>query len=140
MGWKRFVHGNGLKVGEFLVFRYIGNTKFFVDIYGRNTCKKDFIKGVEKSEKGHGNEDNQGFQGVAEGTRPGQATNSIPIKEEVIDTEYEISLHPLARNTGKDVVLERANTSKSEDGDKQENNDDDDEEEEEEEDKEDDLT
>ncbi|XP_062024802.1 B3 domain-containing protein Os01g0723500-like [Rosa rugosa] len=125
-GWKKFVHGNGLKLGEFLVFRYFGNSKFFVDIYGRNTCKKDFVKAVEKSEKeGHGNEDNQGLKGVAEGTRTGQATNSIHIKDEVIDTESERSLHPLTRNTGKDVALERANAFKIEDEEKQGNDDED---------------
>lgn len=39
-GWKEFVHENGLKGGEVLVFFYAGNAEFSVDIYGKNACKK----------------------------------------------------------------------------------------------------
>ncbi|KAK9948761.1 hypothetical protein M0R45_004324 [Rubus argutus] len=39
-GWQKFVHENGLKGGEILVFFYAGNSEFSVDIYGKNACKK----------------------------------------------------------------------------------------------------
>ncbi|KAM5554890.1 B3 domain-containing transcription factor VRN1-like [Rosa sericea] len=43
-GWNEFVRENGLKVKEILVFHYTGNSDFSVDIYGKNTCKKVFVK------------------------------------------------------------------------------------------------
>lgn len=39
-GWKDFVIGNRLKLGEFLVLHYTGNSKFYVEIYGHNYCNK----------------------------------------------------------------------------------------------------
>ncbi|XP_062001040.1 B3 domain-containing transcription factor VRN1-like isoform X2 [Rosa rugosa] len=43
-GWNEFVCENGLKVKEILVFHYTGNSDFSVDIYGKNTIKKVFVK------------------------------------------------------------------------------------------------
>ncbi|XP_057763599.1 B3 domain-containing protein At3g06220-like [Salvia miltiorrhiza] len=40
-GWPRFVDYHGLKVGEFLVFRYNGSYSFLVQIFGTNGCKKE---------------------------------------------------------------------------------------------------
>ncbi|XP_023914212.1 B3 domain-containing protein LOC_Os12g40080 [Quercus suber] len=41
-GWHDFVKDNSLDIGDFLVFKYDGNsTMFKVKIYGRNTCEKD---------------------------------------------------------------------------------------------------
>ncbi|XP_061995182.1 B3 domain-containing protein Os03g0622200-like isoform X1 [Rosa rugosa] len=39
-GWKEFVVGNRLKLGECVVFDYIGHAKFYVEIYGHNHCSK----------------------------------------------------------------------------------------------------
>ncbi|KAJ4965246.1 hypothetical protein NE237_017095 [Protea cynaroides] len=39
-GWNRFVKYHSLKVGEFLVFSYRGNSKFRVTIFDRSTCEK----------------------------------------------------------------------------------------------------
>lgn len=39
-GWKDFVLGNRLKLGEFLVLHYTRNSKFYVEIYGDNYCNK----------------------------------------------------------------------------------------------------
>ncbi|XP_004308266.1 PREDICTED: putative B3 domain-containing protein Os03g0621600 [Fragaria vesca subsp. vesca] len=50
-GWKQFVRDNGLRLGEFLVFRYAGNSKFFVDIYARHGCKKELIMAATGSER-----------------------------------------------------------------------------------------
>ncbi|KAL6227265.1 hypothetical protein ACLB2K_001224 [Fragaria x ananassa] len=43
-GWKEFVHENGLKGREFLVFFYDGISEFYVHIYGENACKKEFAE------------------------------------------------------------------------------------------------
>ncbi|KAH6794283.1 hypothetical protein C2S52_004760 [Perilla frutescens var. hirtella] len=40
-GWQEFVDYHGLKVGEFLVFRYEGSYTFMVKIFGTNGCKKE---------------------------------------------------------------------------------------------------
>ncbi|PRQ49170.1 putative transcription factor B3-Domain family [Rosa chinensis] len=108
-GWKQFVHDNGLKLGEFLIFRYAGNSKFYVDIYGRHGCKKEFIMPARSSEKPfkkrHGNEshrtnavmsssihpkkkmDYQKSKGSAGENKTSQET--ISVKSEPIDFELE---------------------------------------------------
>ncbi|XP_043710117.1 putative B3 domain-containing protein At5g66980 [Telopea speciosissima] len=39
-GWKGFVKDQSLKLGEFLVFKYDGNSVFNVKIFGTNGCEK----------------------------------------------------------------------------------------------------
>ncbi|XP_040371682.1 B3 domain-containing protein Os11g0197600 isoform X1 [Rosa chinensis] len=39
-GWREFVEGNCLKLGEYMVLQYIGHAKFNVEIYGLNRCNK----------------------------------------------------------------------------------------------------
>lgn len=91
-GWKKFVHENGLKLCEFLVFRYAGNLKFNVEIYGRDSCKKEFVKAVKENdrsiEEGRGNA-SHGNRNV-DGNITGQATRAI--KEEEMDIESDASL------------------------------------------------
>ncbi|XP_075670925.1 B3 domain-containing protein REM10-like [Castanea sativa] len=43
-GWHDFVKDNSLDIGDFLVFKYDGNSMFKVKIYGRNACEKDVSK------------------------------------------------------------------------------------------------
>ncbi|CAL5373042.1 unnamed protein product [Camellia sinensis] len=40
-GWKQFVQDNSLEFGDFLIFYYGGNAKFYVKIYGKNGCQKE---------------------------------------------------------------------------------------------------
>ncbi|KAL9228413.1 hypothetical protein vseg_003999 [Gypsophila vaccaria] len=40
MGWRNFVQGNGIQLGDFLEFNYSGDSLFLVNIYGRNGCQK----------------------------------------------------------------------------------------------------
>lgn len=40
-GWQQFVHVNSLEFGDFLVFYYGGNAQFYVNIYGKNGCRKE---------------------------------------------------------------------------------------------------
>lgn len=40
-GWHQFVLDNSLEFGDFLIFYYGGNAKFYVKIYGRNGCLKE---------------------------------------------------------------------------------------------------
>ncbi|ONH96660.1 hypothetical protein PRUPE_7G144100 [Prunus persica] len=115
-GWKKFVHDHDLKLCEFLVFDYAGNLGFYVDIYGRDGCKKKFVtaireKGRRPHEEGHGN--------VIHRRSPRhhgkQNLPSIdPIKYEAIDTESETSMHPLATSTGETIPLQRNNSFNSE--------------------------
>lgn len=39
-GWQDFVKDNSLEAGEFLVFRYDGNSGFDVQIFGKSGCEK----------------------------------------------------------------------------------------------------
>ncbi|KAK8495561.1 hypothetical protein V6N13_092979 [Hibiscus sabdariffa] len=39
-GWKQFVQQNSLKMGDLLVFNYLGNFRFELEFYGRNCCRK----------------------------------------------------------------------------------------------------
>ncbi|XP_024175643.1 B3 domain-containing transcription factor VRN1 [Rosa chinensis] len=39
-GWREFVVGNRLNLGEYVVFHYFGHAKFDVEIYGHNRCSK----------------------------------------------------------------------------------------------------
>ncbi|XP_065851330.1 B3 domain-containing protein REM5-like [Euphorbia lathyris] len=41
-GWKKFVEDHGLKIGEFLVFRYKGDLIFNVMVFDRSTCEKEY--------------------------------------------------------------------------------------------------
>ncbi|KAI5319459.1 hypothetical protein L3X38_039167 [Prunus dulcis] len=113
-GWKEFVHDHGLKLCEFLIFRYAGNSKFDVDVYGRNGCEKEFIMAVSKNdrslEEGHDNAihgtqnvDGQGF-GSADGTTTSQATCAI--KNEVIDVESDTSMDIDEPDTQEDQLNE----------------------------------
>ncbi|KAK9929530.1 hypothetical protein M0R45_026626 [Rubus argutus] len=40
-GWQHFVKDHHLEVGDFLIFRYHGESKFTVTIYDRSACEKD---------------------------------------------------------------------------------------------------
>ncbi|XP_010263945.1 PREDICTED: B3 domain-containing protein Os01g0723500-like [Nelumbo nucifera] len=40
-GWGRFVKHHSLALGEFLVFRYHGNSKFSVKVYDASACEKE---------------------------------------------------------------------------------------------------
>ncbi|VVA09619.1 PREDICTED: B3 [Prunus dulcis] len=113
-GWKEFVHDHGLKLCEFLIFRYAGNSKFDVDVYGRNGCEKEFVMAVSKNdrslEEGHDNAihgtqnvDGQGF-GSADGTTTSQATCAI--KNEVIDVESDTSMDIDEPDTQEDQLNE----------------------------------
>ncbi|KAM0970588.1 hypothetical protein ACFX13_018893 [Malus domestica] len=128
-GWKEFVQDNGFQLCEFLVFRYYEKLGFYVDIYGRNGCKKEFVMVIRKRdrphEEAHGNAvhrktprnhgkqnvDNQGQKGLAYGTGTSHATHAnIQIKDEVTDDrEYELSMHPRATRTEKAVALQKGN-------------------------------
>ncbi|KAL7224042.1 hypothetical protein ACSBR1_025487 [Camellia fascicularis] len=39
-GWAAFVRDNSLEMGDFLLFRYEGDSQFHVDMYGKNCCQK----------------------------------------------------------------------------------------------------
>ncbi|XP_068344061.1 putative B3 domain-containing protein Os03g0621600 [Pyrus communis] len=113
-GWKKFVHDNGLEICEFLVFRYAFNLRFYVDIYGRNGCKKEFVTVTGKTErlheKGHDhviqrktprnhenqNVDNRGLKGSTYGTRTSQGTTPIQDEgyEATDDTDSQTLMHP----------------------------------------------
>lgn len=128
-GWKEFVQDNGFQLCEFLVFRYYEKLGFYVDIYGRNGCKKEFVAVIRKRdrphEEAHGNAvhrktprnhgkqnvDNQGRKGLAHGTGTSRATHAnIQIKDEVTnDREYELSMHRRATRTENAVALQRGN-------------------------------
>lgn len=49
-GWHDFVKDNSLDIGDFLVFKYDGNSMFKVKIYGRNACEKDVRLAKRKEE------------------------------------------------------------------------------------------
>lgn len=40
-GWREFVEDNFIESGDFLVFHYVGYSKFEVVIYGKHCCEKD---------------------------------------------------------------------------------------------------
>ncbi|KAF8410593.1 hypothetical protein HHK36_003125 [Tetracentron sinense] len=40
-GWQKFVKDHSLEFGDFLIFKYIGISKFTVKIYGRSACEKE---------------------------------------------------------------------------------------------------
>lgn len=39
-GWQEFAKGHSLEFGDFLVFKYHGNSKFSVKIFGKTCCEK----------------------------------------------------------------------------------------------------
>ncbi|KAF6177089.1 hypothetical protein GIB67_015964 [Kingdonia uniflora] len=43
-GWQAFMSDHSLKAGEFLVFKYCGNSKFNVKIYDRTCCEKVLLE------------------------------------------------------------------------------------------------
>lgn len=75
-GWHSFVKDNLLKIGDFLVFRYDGESKFKVKFFDRTCCEKDVevVKRRSGCPASPANEGNQ-LAGVQD--------------EEVIDLETE---------------------------------------------------
>ncbi|KAF6151435.1 hypothetical protein GIB67_020659 [Kingdonia uniflora] len=47
-GWRAFISDHSLEVRKFFVFRYGGNSKFNVKIYGRSCCEKKVITAKKK--------------------------------------------------------------------------------------------
>ncbi|XP_065849811.1 putative B3 domain-containing protein REM15 [Euphorbia lathyris] len=41
-GWKQFVEDHGLQIGDFLVFRHEGDLVFFVLVFDRTTCEREY--------------------------------------------------------------------------------------------------
>ncbi|KAM7529084.1 hypothetical protein LguiB_032494 [Lonicera macranthoides] len=41
-GWSEFVRDNSLMRGDFLIFSYVGNSDFYVNIFDKNNCQKEF--------------------------------------------------------------------------------------------------
>uniref|UniRef100_A0A5B7BYF2 TF-B3 domain-containing protein n=1 Tax=Davidia involucrata TaxID=16924 RepID=A0A5B7BYF2_DAVIN len=68
-GWGSFVQDNSLETGDFLLFRYAGNSKFYVKMYGKNCCEKDVTEATMKS-----NEPIQFQQFIQEESAGGQVT------------------------------------------------------------------
>lgn len=97
-GWKKFVQDHNLKLGEFLVFEYARNSKFYVEIYGKSTCNKEITKAFRKSntppEDGNGN--------TILRTRTNKATT--PIEVEVIENESETSMPTDELETQKNQI------------------------------------
>uniref|UniRef100_A0A5B7CCL1 TF-B3 domain-containing protein n=1 Tax=Davidia involucrata TaxID=16924 RepID=A0A5B7CCL1_DAVIN len=50
-GWGAFVQDNSLETGDFLLFRYDGNSQFSVEMYGKNCCEKDATEATAMSNK-----------------------------------------------------------------------------------------
>lgn len=73
-GWQRFVKDHHLEVGDFLIFRYDGESKFNVTIYDRSACEKD----VEVAKTRSNSSVSLGSNG-----------NQAQVKEEVVDLETE---------------------------------------------------
>lgn len=73
-GWQRFVKDHHLEVGDFLIFRYDGQSKFNVTIYDRSACEKD----VEVAKTRSNSSVSLGSNG-----------NHAQVKEEVVDLETE---------------------------------------------------
>lgn len=57
-GWERFVNGNSLQLGDFLMFKRVTDSSFEVTIYAGNGCKKSQLpnyghkKGTEEKKSG----------------------------------------------------------------------------------------
>ncbi|KAH9299989.1 hypothetical protein KI387_011572, partial [Taxus chinensis] len=49
-GWQNFVSDHSLDVGDFLVFKYVGESYFTVQIFGRTCCERKDAFTVRKSE------------------------------------------------------------------------------------------
>ncbi|XP_065851031.1 B3 domain-containing protein REM13-like isoform X2 [Euphorbia lathyris] len=41
-GWKQFVEDHGLQIGDFLVFRHEGDLVFYVLVFDRTSCEKEY--------------------------------------------------------------------------------------------------
>ncbi|KAM7523660.1 hypothetical protein LguiA_013562 [Lonicera macranthoides] len=50
-GWPEFVRDNSLEFGDFLIFCYIGNSEFYVPIFGKNNCRKEVPITTRDSDK-----------------------------------------------------------------------------------------
>ncbi|KAA8547273.1 hypothetical protein F0562_003863 [Nyssa sinensis] len=50
-GWGTFVQDNSLETGDFLLFRYAGNSQFYVQMYGKSCCEKDVTEATRKTNK-----------------------------------------------------------------------------------------
>ncbi|XP_021843056.2 B3 domain-containing transcription factor VRN1 [Spinacia oleracea] len=47
-GWNKFVKDNNMKIGEFMVFTYNGNSNFSVKLYGTHCCLKEDVEEGEE--------------------------------------------------------------------------------------------
>ncbi|KAM7523659.1 hypothetical protein LguiA_013561 [Lonicera macranthoides] len=90
-GWPEFVRDNSLEFGDFLVFCYIGNSEFYVPIFGINNCRKEVPITTRNSDKP---------QSVLQGNPTVEASNS---KEKMcVDrtVQMDTTLMPSQDNTG----------------------------------------
>ncbi|MQL73928.1 hypothetical protein Taro_006280, partial [Colocasia esculenta] len=57
-GWEEFVRDHSLEVGDFLVFRFSGDSCLNVLIFDASGCEKESLYACEKQNKGHACDDN----------------------------------------------------------------------------------
>lgn len=90
-GWTDFVKDNSLEPGDFLVFSYLGTSRFNVKIYGKSGCEKSYLHDVneikietedDKATQHHQYEQTNGH---------GEDTNNLTDEEELSSGDSEIS-------------------------------------------------
>ncbi|KAJ4966742.1 hypothetical protein NE237_018591 [Protea cynaroides] len=74
-GWNHFVTYHSLKVGEFLVFYYKGNSKFSVTIYDRSACEKEPPL-AKKKRNGHEEVESNSTHVTKKAVEPGESSVS----------------------------------------------------------------
>ncbi|XP_042512596.1 B3 domain-containing protein Os01g0723500-like [Macadamia integrifolia] len=58
-GWRKFVRYHSLKPGEFLIFRYNGDSKFRVTIFAKTACEKELPLSAKRRRKNSDHENGQ---------------------------------------------------------------------------------
>ncbi|XP_021907673.1 putative B3 domain-containing protein Os03g0621600 isoform X2 [Carica papaya] len=69
-GWRKFVQDNSLELGDFLVFLYVGNSRFDVELYGRDCCQKEISMSTRRHPKPLSCNETRNIDKAASGSRP----------------------------------------------------------------------
>eukprot|EP00261_Vitis_vinifera_P035239 XP_019076482.1 PREDICTED: B3 domain-containing protein Os01g0723500 isoform X1 [Vitis vinifera] len=106
-GWGKFVQDNFLELGDFLVFHYVGNSKFEVIIYGKHCCEKELLAATASNDEPHSKGDERQENAKRENGERGESGTGPPLP---LDKERQRNAS--CKGRGKSGSFGRFNSSR----------------------------
>lgn len=106
-GWGKFVQDNFLELGDFLVFHYVGNSKFEVIIYGKHCCEKELLAATASNDEPHSKGDERQENAKRENGERGESGTGPPLPR-----DKERQRNASCKGRGKSGSFGRFNSSR----------------------------